>query len=334
MPVLVVPHCSSATCAACGGDLPRCNADGACIACVAASDCASANEACNSGRCGACTTHDQCTSGRCEANGQCAPLSAVVYVDHDQSCRNEVHASTPTDPYCEIAPALPPTGEVVVQLAPSATPYAAVLIDAQQPMNVALMGTGADEVSILAGATAAAVQVDATHDELASVLVHGVTLLGSAAGLGLSCSTKSSHGKLTLDSVVVKNGGGFGISTTYCDLTLSNSSVHDNALVGVALLGATATLANDYLFDNGGGGLSLTDMTGTFEHLTASSATCAHPSRRRGLRWAEPHRRLHRGRQPERERERRRRADRPARCLSCPTPAQPRPAALPASHCS
>jgi hypothetical protein len=155
-----------------------------------------------------------------------------------------------------------------VQIAPSATPYASVLIEALQPLHVSIMGTSADEVSIAAGVTAAAVQVDGTHGELATVLVHGVTLLGSAGAFGLSCTAKSSHGQLTLDGVVVKNGGSYGISTVYCDVTLSNSSVHDNALIGVALLGATATLSNDFFYANGYGGLSLSAMTGTFEHLT------------------------------------------------------------------
>ena len=198
------------------------------------------------------------------------PPATVVYVDHDHACRNEPHDASEADPYCEIAPALPPVGAVTVQLAPSDVLYDAFFLDGAAPRDVTILGPDPTKVSIGA-VDGDAIALSATQGNLVRLTASGVTLLGGKLGSAVSCAAKSAMGVVSLAGVRLRDSGFQGLVATGCDVSLVRSVVRGNALGGVLLVETTYALGYDFVDGNGSVGIDLAASSGSLAHLTVTA---------------------------------------------------------------
>ncbi|MFO0656649.1 MAG: hypothetical protein U0787_16420 [Polyangia bacterium] len=114
---------------------PRCGPQGSCVACLNHGDCATKDlrkPACHNFACGPCKSATECQSKLCSADGSCAPVAEVLYVDNKNgSCTGIDHKGSIDDPFCTLRDAVTAAtmgGKTLISVAPSSKPYAALSV--------------------------------------------------------------------------------------------------------------------------------------------------------------------------------------------------------------
>ncbi len=287
------PVCDAATltCRACtmGADdiackngrptTPRCGPQGSCVACLGHSDCAARDlrkPACHNFACGACKTAAECQSKLCSADGSCAPVAEVLYVDNKNgACTGIDHRGTIDDPFCSLRDAVAAAtmgGKTLISVAPSSKPYAALSISpADQLTSLQIAGSGnlpsETRIEGLLTESAVAVAGDGTAGK-PTVSLRNVELRGGSSGSGVSCTQGAS---VSMSSVRIRGSGGSGINATNCNVSADASQVFDNRASGILLTNSTFALSNLMLWSNSVSGISLgVGNSGTMRFLTLS----------------------------------------------------------------
>jgi hypothetical protein len=250
----------------CGSAAPICDR-GNCVQCLDNTACEDFLGVCRGQKCDACKSDSECSTGRCHADGTCASPSAVLYVDHEHACRDEVHASSATDPYCEIAPGLPATGEAVVHLAPSDVPYYGFAVDGAAAIDVLVLGPGRD-LATIESTTGPAVSMDATSGNPVRIELRGVTLEGAKDASAVRCSGKSGFATVVVSDARLTRSGEQGLSAVGCNIDLARSIVEANANGGLQLVLSIVALDHDFVVNNGGAGVSMLQSSGAMKQLT------------------------------------------------------------------
>lgn len=143
----------SDTCQACTGPddcakygaADQCNADtGACVECVAATDCGSTTPICDAGACRACRLDTDCDSGACGDDGACVPEAQIAYVTLDGAAGGPCDRAAPCRDIAMTPEVLMPAREHIV-LAPGTynTGGAVFANDRTTATRIAIHGHGA-----------------------------------------------------------------------------------------------------------------------------------------------------------------------------------------------
>jgi hypothetical protein len=299
------PICSVMRCRACtSGDnfecgqhnpaTPVCNEPtGRCVACLTSADCKNPTPVCNTTAftCNPCTAHSDCTSGVCKADGSCADAADVAYVNNTPGCRDVMHASTPTDTYCQIQYAATSSSKAYLVVHSNATAYNAVNLTATTaaigPLTIiGPAGRGATAAKATISPTGATVATPAVTVNAAgaavTVTIDGLDLIGSSAAIpapGLQCKgAVSSPATVTLKNSTVHDSGQAGVDSSGCTLTLDANVVSANKNEGITVSSATTyVITNNIISGNGASsgipGVTITDMasTGTFAFNTVAT---------------------------------------------------------------
>jgi hypothetical protein len=189
-----------------------------------------------------------------------------VYVDHDHACRDVVHASSASDPYCEIAPSLFTAGETVVHLAASTKPYQPVILQGHTAQQVSIMGPGAS-LATIAGNDNDGVAVIAQDNNRVSMFVTGVTLTSTGFASAAECNAKSDNGWMTLEDVAVRDSISYGVHGYGCHLVLRRSIVKHNAY-GIFLAESVYDVSRSIVMGSTSDGIVIYTPNGTLDALT------------------------------------------------------------------
>ena len=296
------PVCATGVCSACSPSgastecasyhsgstppAPLCGPAGDCVQCLAASDCAATNQACDlaTNTCGACVHNADCSSGACKAGGVCASAGEVAYVNNNATanCSDSAHTSTPSAPYCKIAdatsasPILP-----YVVIAPSATTYDAVVLNATStaigPLSLIGPGHNAATTAKITPTTGPPISV-ATSGNPVTLTVDGLELIGPGGGTpaaGAKCQVVASGTPtLTILNSYIHGSGAYGVDSTSCTLTLDANIISQNTGGGVSINGGAIAVTNNLIVSNGLSGLGVLfqgAVTGTWSFNTVAA---------------------------------------------------------------
>src|SRR5207245_6731301 len=87
-----------------------------------------------------CAAHAECTSLVCKDDGTCATAADILYVDNKGGGCSGTHTGAPTDPFCDIQPAVAAlAGQHYIRVAGSLAAYGAVALNGA---SVTLVGPG------------------------------------------------------------------------------------------------------------------------------------------------------------------------------------------------
>ena len=260
---------------------PRCGPQGSCVACLNHGDCATKDlrkPACHNFACGPCKSATECQSKLCSADGSCAPVAEVLYVDNKNgSCTGIDHKGSIDDPFCTLRDAVTAAtmgGKTLISVAPSSKPYAALSVSpADQLTSLQIVGSGTlpseTRIEGLLNESAIAVMGDGTMGK-PTVQLRNLELRGgsSASASGVSCTQ---GGAVTMSNIRVRGSGGSGISASNCNIVADQSHVFDNRASGISLTSSTFALSNLMLWSNSVSGISLgVGNSGTMRFLTLS----------------------------------------------------------------
>ena len=261
---------------------PRCGPQGACVACMQNADCAARDlrkPACKNFACGPCKSPADCQSKLCSADGSCAPVEEVLYVDNKNgSCSGSSHKGSQEDPFCTLADAVAMStsgGKTMISVAPSSQPYAALVFKpsgALQSLTVSGSGTKPSETRVEGVLDESA--IDLIGDGAGGkpvVTVRNLELRGGsgANSAGLGCKNGAT---VSLHNVRLRSSGGCGARVQNCNITVESSELFDNHLCGITLTDSTFALSNVMLWSNRSTGISLgTGNTGTMRFLTLAA---------------------------------------------------------------
>jgi hypothetical protein len=290
---------SSLQCRACGtGECPAptpiCLTTGACAECAAESDCAS-QKVCwlATHACGPCTANADCGSHVCDA-GKCALESDIAHVDNNHAPCAGADGSA-MHPYCDIPSAIA-TGRLYVLVAGSATAYPPLAIGGRSSaLTIVGPGRAANPTAriVASGGPAVTLQnvplkpsplqidgleivgdaADANHDAVTDVGLDDTVVLSLhdcyVHGSGRS-GASSSSAELRIDSSVVADNHGWGVSGGGVKLSVTRSTLRGNH-GGVASAG-TYTVENNFIVGNVGVG-SNGDRAVSFLTVVGSKAS-------------------------------------------------------------
>lgn len=298
------PICDAAslTCRACtmGADdvacrngrpaTPRCGPQGSCVACLAHSDCASRDlrkPACRSNACAPCKSANDCQSKLCSADGSCAPVAEVIYVDNKNgSCSGIDHRGTTDDPFCSLRDAVIAAtagGKTLISVAPSSKSYAALSLsvaDGLTSLTIAGGGSlpGETRIEGIGTEPALAITGSGTGSKLA-VTVRNIDLQGGTKASGIFCEKGA---ELFVSDVRLHDSGGDGINVSGCNLTVDSSHIFGSKGSGIYVGGSTYALSNLMIWSNSVSGIALgAGNTGTMRFLTVyanGSQTSSQPA--------------------------------------------------------
>lgn len=225
---------------------PRCGPNGACVACVENAECAARDlrqPACRGFVCAACKNPTECQSRLCSADGSCAPVTDVLFVDNKNgACSGTGHKGTLGDPFCTVAEAVDAAktdGKTLISVAASVAAYAPLSLDASTA-SVTISGSGATPADTRIGPSSpgqAAVTVsgDGTAKK-PSIVMRNLEVRGQIA-----CNNGA---QLSLSKMRVKGGDSHGIHGDRCTLSVDSSEITDHNLNGIWLTQSEFALSN------------------------------------------------------------------------------------------
>jgi hypothetical protein len=236
---------------ACGGTTPTCGSDNACHA---------------------CSKHDDCGSKVCLADGACAMMADVAYVDPVNG-----------------------TGTACSQAAPCMTVANAL---ATNRTYVKLTGTVDEAVDVHGGRVVTFLAAPNTQltrtkdngavitvrDNATSLSIFDLTIhngLNNPSSIGVLIPAGSGAPSLSLTRTSITNNAGGGISAVGATVTISQSAISGPTGVGISVSGGSLTVSRSEIHDNNGGGIQMiadgmvtltnnfihhnvTDVSGTF----------------------------------------------------------------------
>ena len=283
------PICDAATlsCRACtmGADdnackngrpaTPRCGPQGSCVACITNSDCASRDlrkPTCRSNACTSCRTSIDCQSKLCSADGSCAPVSEVLYVDNKNGgCTGSDHRGSIDDAFCTLQDALAAVtsgGKTRISVAPSSKAYAALKLtgtDTLTSLTIAGGGGRPTDTRIEGASGESAIAVIGGTSKL-SVAVRNVELQGGSGKAGITCEMGA---ELSVSGVRIHDSGTDGIFANGCTLSVDSSQLFANKASGLLISGSTYSLSNLMIWNNTIVGIAFGgSSSGTMRFLT------------------------------------------------------------------
>jgi len=222
---------------------------GACVDCVADSDCSAKQPRtpiCQAHACRACKTDAECPDPNiCMTDGHCATTDEVLFVEFSSAgCPSEDGSSA--HPYCAPNSAvakLTSTKHIIV-IRGATNNQLSLGTSGLKPIVVGKKSSSGVDPSILAGA---ATSIAVTSDD---VLIRDllVNLGSTAASKGIAVSGSTT---LTLSNVQVKLGTGLGIQAdTGSLLTMDRCIVTGNDAGGILINGAGYTIQNTIVAEN------------------------------------------------------------------------------------
>lgn len=284
------PICDAATltCRACtmGADdiackngrpsTPRCGPQGACVACVTSSDCSGRDPlkpTCRANACTSCKTSVDCQSKLCSADGSCAPLAEVLYVDNKNgTCTGIDHKGTIDDGFCTLRDAVLAAttgGKTLISVMPSTKAYSALKLssaDGITSLTIAGGGSSPTETRIEGQSGEHAISVSGGGNKLALTLRNLDLQGGTGKTSGIACDTSA---ELTLSGVRIHDSGSDGLSASNCTIRADASQIFSNKSTGLSLTGSQYTLTNLMIWSNTVSGISFGGgSSGTMRFLT------------------------------------------------------------------
>jgi hypothetical protein len=242
----MTPVCVPATDAA-GGPQP-----GTCVGCLTDANCTSAGASktpiCEptTSACRACAKDAECGGpGVCMADGHCAAVSEVLFVDATATCTGNGTSATP---YCSLAVATPHLGITtpVMIILGGTNDQLTLSTSGISPVILGRKNTAGDIGSIPANAATA---ISVSSD---TVLIRNLTVdLGSgAASKGIAVTGAGTS--LSLRMVTVSLGTkGLGIDAeSGATLSMDECYVENNPVGGILVNGATANIQNTIIAAN------------------------------------------------------------------------------------
>ena len=215
---------------------------GACVGCLARTDCGGRTPICDQQSCRACRADSECADpGICLPDGHCAMATEVVFVEYKGSGCGGVDGGTNTSPYCNVSEGLAAVtsarnvlvirGEVPDRLASST--FAGPIYIVGKP------GGGGEPATFRAHAKTA---VEVSFGE---VHIRDVTVIDGEDAAARGIVAKGSSTKVTLDRVTVNLGLGFGIeASTGATLRMDRCLVENNSDGALAINGAGYDIQN------------------------------------------------------------------------------------------
>src|SRR5581483_2246860 len=283
----LMPICSAGACRGCSGaaddaecaahksSTPRCDSTShACVACRAStqdSDCATTTTVFDTGVCRKCKAHAECTSLVCKSDGTCATAADILYVDNKGGGCTGTHTGAPTDPFCDIQPAITAlAGQHFIRVIGSLASYGAVALDAASVTLVGPGGKAMPPAKIIGNASPAITFGGATA---ASSVIDGFDVSTSFMD-AIDCYPTATT-TLTVRNCYVHDVSGAGIAVSRCDLTLDRNLIGpSNVTGGLSLSNSTYAITNNFIVANGNKGAGVTfsnGTTGVFRHNTVVS---------------------------------------------------------------
>jgi hypothetical protein len=230
--------------------------------------------ACRSNACTPCRSATECQSKLCSADGSCAPVAEVLYVDNKNgSCTGIDHRGTIDDPFCTLRDAVSAAttgGKTQISVAPSAKSYAALslsLADGLTSLTIAGGGSQPSETRIEGLSTEPAISVSGggTGGKLA-VSLRNIDLQGGTKSSGIFCEKGA---ELSVSSVRLHDSGSDGITANGCSVNVDASQIFGSKGSGLYLSGSTYALSNLMIWSNGVSGIALgVGNSGSMRFLT------------------------------------------------------------------
>jgi hypothetical protein len=233
---------------------------GACVECLAESDCSASRGYCDAtAHCAKCASGYQCQSGACGMLG-CELEADVLYIDNTKAC--VAPTGTRAKPYCTINDAITnaPAGKEFLVLIGSSTPYAGVSYAAGGPSRTfRIIGPGlaasprATIGPINPAMSASIIGLGSSCPT--SLFFEGVDFVGQAGTTGDVLLLAGGTGSLYLADSRVSNTTGKAVASYGGNVSLVRVEV-SNAETAVDtgnFAGTSIALKGCYLHDNGDG---------------------------------------------------------------------------------
>ena len=255
-------------------ETPRCGPSGACVGCMVTADCTDKirKPACSNFACGPCQQSSDCESLICSADGSCAQLTEVLFVNNrNGSCQGTGHQGTTDDPYCTIQDAVDAASggsKALISVAASSRPYDRVKIN-QAGSASGLYITGASTepgaVVVQGTATEPALYVASAVGKNVTVTVRNVEFVGTSSASSVVCELAAS---LTLISSRIHDSGLYGLSSNSCTLNLDATRVYSTN-IGLLVAGGTYAISNVMVWRNSTTGIAFAGgATGSLRFAT------------------------------------------------------------------
>lgn len=214
---------------ACGGTTPTCGSDNACHA---------------------CSKHDDCGSSACLADGSCAMMTDVAYVDPVNGTGTACSQAVP----CKKVMDALGTGRRYVKLTGMIDEQ--VTINNQNVIVLAAPGT-----VLTRSSPGTVLRVDGSS----VVQIFDLTIANGLGPGGIGITLPSGMASLDMQRVTVMNNAGGGITATGGIVSVSQSTITGNPGGGITTTGGTLTIARSTVSLNLGGGISIGGVGATFD---------------------------------------------------------------------